>query len=246
MSYLEKMKPLNNFASGNFFVLYGRPSSGKTHLAGTFPKPLFISYKDKGLSTVSNVNGDYIEFDDGFEDHMALLEELRTDTSHNTFVFDTFGVYIDRLQQNMLKLMKKKSMTQQMWGDLGTQVKMLLDSMKLLSENHYVIVTFHESPEVIEGYEQELLPNVGCFVSPSVKKALYGVTNYALHTFIYNYVDPNTQKSVPVFSVHVGTNPFYWTKFQRPSNVEIPEVIYNPTYEELFKYISGQKSENRQ
>lgn len=240
MSYLQQMKPLNSFSSGNFFVIYGRPSSGKTHLAGTFPTPLFISYKDKGLSTVSDVQGDYIEFDGTFEEHVDLLTELKTDATHQTIIFDTFGVYIDRLQQNMLKTMKKKSMTQQMWGDLGTQVKMLLDHMKELAEKRYIIVTFHESPEVIEGYEQELTPNVGCFVSPSIKKALYGVTNYAIHTFIYNYLDPQTQKSIPVFSAHLGTNPFYWTKFQRPSSVQIPEVLYNPTYTELLKYMKGE------
>lgn len=241
MGYLDKIKPLNNFNKGNFFVVYGRPSTGKTHFAGTFPTPLFVSYKDQGLSTVSNIKGDYIEFNGTFDEHLALLEELKNDTTHQTIVFDTFGVYADKLQQDLLTLYKKKQMTQQMWGDLGTQIKMLLDKMKELSATRYVIVTFHESTETVEGYEQELIPSVGCLASPGVKKTLYGTTNYAIHTFIYNYVDPKTAKSYPVFSAHVGTNPFYWTKFQHPDNVQIPEVIYNPDYNQIISLIKAQQ-----
>lgn len=241
MSYMEQIKPLQKFESGNFFVVYGRPSSGKTHFAGTFPTPLFISYKDKGLTTVSNVKGDYIEFDDGFQQHMQLLEELKQDTVHQTIVFDTFGVYIDRLQQFILDFYHKKSMTQQMWGDIVTQVKMLLDGMKELSKSKNIIVTFHESPEVIEGYEDEITPSVGCFVSAGVKKALYGITNYALHTFIYNYVEPNTNKSIPVFAMHVGTNPYFWTKFQKaPGSKPLPELIFNPDYEQIQQLRKGE------
>lgn len=242
MSYLDNIKTLDNFDKGNFFVLYGRPSSGKTHLAGTFPSPLFISYKDQGLATVSDVKGDYLEFNGTFQEHQALLDEIAKDTTHQTIIFDTFGVYCDKLQQDILAFYKKKQMTQQMWGDLGTQIKILLDQMKEISNHRYVIVTFHESVESLEGYEQELTPSVGCFTSPSVKKALYGIANYAIHTFIYNYLDPQTQKSTPVFSAHVGTNPYYWTKFQHASNVEIPEIIFNPNYEEIHKLMKANKT----
>lgn len=235
------MKHLNSVESGKFFVLYGRSGSGKTHFAGTFPKVLFIAFKDNGLGTVKNVDGDYINFDGSFEEMLNLIEELKHDPNHYTFVFDTFGVYVDTLQKTMMSLLRKKAMTQQMWGDLGTQVKIILDSLKELATERIVVITFHESAEVIEGYEQELTPTVGCFVTPSIKKALYGVANYALHTFIYNYLDPATQKSMPVFALHIGTNPFYWTKFQRPDTVQIPEFIFNPTFTEVDKLINPER-----
>ena len=237
MGYLDKVKNLKDFTSGNFITLYGRPSSGKTHLAGTFPKPLFISYKDMGLTTVKEMHGEYIEFDGTFEEHVALLHELKNAKQYHTFVFDTFGVYADSLMKQILG--GKKQMTQSMWGDLGTQIKILLDLMKELSYDRFVVVSFHENTESIEGYEQELMPSVGVTASPTVRKALYGTTNYALHTFIYNHVDPKTQIATPYFALHVGTNQFYWTKFQSPTPEKVPPIMFNPTFEELYKLMSG-------
>lgn len=235
--YVEQIKDLNTFSNGNFITIYGRPSTGKTYLAGTFPKPLFISYSDNGLSTVKNIKGQYIEFEGSFEEHLKMLDELDSLEGYHTYVFDTFGVYIDSLQKDVLG--DKKQMTQQMWSLLISQVKILLDKIKSLSRNRFVVVTFHENTETIEGYEEELVPSVGVFASPAVKKALYGNTNYAIHTFIYNHTDPKTQVATPYFAAHIGTNQFYWTKFQSPTPENIPAILFNPNFDELYKLMKG-------
>ena len=139
----------------------------------------------------------------------------------------------------MLNRQKKTAMTQQMWGDIGTQGKMLLDKMKEISAHRIVIVCLHESTDSVPGYENELVPSVGCLASPTIKKALYGVTNYAFHTFISDSVDPQTSRHTISYQMHIGVNPYYWTKFQTSDQSRVPYAMVNPTYDKILVLIKG-------
>ena len=125
-----------------------------------------------------------------------------------------------------------------MWGDLGDYFSNVLRAVKELSSTKQVVCSFHEQPETIEGYENEITPNVSVAVYGNViKKTLYGIANYAIHTFVYDHVDPNTLKSTYYHACHVGVNPYYWTKFQTENKV--PDIIFNPTYEQLLRIKDG-------
>lgn len=227
-------KEMSTFENGNFWVFYGKNRTGKTHLIGTFPKVLVVSFKDQGLNTLKGIPGaKYIVWDDSPE---ALIEfcKLYKDSPFETIAFDTFGVYQDSVIAMLKTTLKKRKMEIQMWGDLGDYVSNVLMAMKDLSENKNVIVTFHEQPETVEGYENEITPNVSVGSYGNViKKTLYGIANYVIHTFIYDYVEPATMKSTYYFAAHVGVNPYYWTKFQ--TEHQVPDIIFNPSYEQLMK-----------
>lgn len=238
--YDIKPKKVKEFTGGNFWVIYGKNGSGKTHLIGTFPKPiLFVCFKDKGLNTVKNIeDADYLEWDGTPEDLINFCE-LYKDSPYKTIAFDTLGVYQEEVMAMIKTTLKKKKMEIQMWGDLGDYFSNCLRAIKELSKNREIVCSFHEQPETIEGYENEITPNVSVAVYGNViKRTLYGIANYVIHTFMYDYVDPNTLKSTYYHACHVGVNPYYWTKFQTENKV--PDIIFNPTYEEFIKIKEGQ------
>jgi hypothetical protein len=231
-------REMATFENGNFWVVYGRNSSGKTHFIGTFPKLLVVTFKDQGLNTLKGIPGaKYIVWDDTPE---ALIEfcQIYKDSPFETIAFDTFGVYQEDVIAMIKSTLKKRKMEIQMWGDLGDYLSNVLMAMKELSKDKNVIVSFHEQPETIEGYENEITPNVSVAVYGNViKKTLYGIANYVVHTFIYDYVDPATLKSQYYYASHVGVNPYYWTKFQ--SEYSVPELVFNPSYQEMIKIKNG-------
>lgn len=227
-----------SFDNGNFWVVYGRNYTGKTHFIGTFPNLLIVSFKDQGLNTLKGIPGaKYIIWDDSPE---ALIEfcEIYKDSPFETIAFDTFGVYQDAILSLIKTTLKTKKMTQNMWGDFGDYGSNILVAMKELSRNKKVIVSFHEQPETIEGYENEITPSVTISsYGNMIKKTLYGIANYVVHTFIYDYVNPQTMKSQYYFSAHVGVNPYYWTKFQ--TEHPVPEIVFDPSYEQMMKIKNG-------
>ena len=229
---------MSTFENGNFYVVYGKNHSGKTHFIGTFPNLLVVSFKDQGLNTLKGIKGaKYIIWDDTPE---ALIEfcQMYKDSPFETIAFDTLGVYQEHVIAMIKSTLKKKKMEIQMWGDLGDYFSNALMAMKELSMTKNVIVSFHEQPETIEGYENEITPNVSIAVYGNViKKTLYGIANYVIHMFIYDYVDPSTMKSSYYHAAHIGVNPYYWTKFQ--SEFPVPDIIFNPSYDVLMDIKKG-------
>ena len=232
-------KNIQEFSNGNFWVVYGRNGSGKTHFIGTFPGLLVICFKDQGLNTLKNVPGvEYYNFDGSPKDLCDLCEMLKN-SKYQTIAFDTLGVYVDQIKEMIKKKLGKTKMEIQMWGDLGDYFCSCLMAMKELSRTKTVIVSFHEQVDKVEGYENEIVPTVTISVQGNViAKTLCGLANYAVHTYMYDYTDPKTMKSIPYHAMHVGVNPYYWTKFQ--TEYKVPETIFNPSYELVERIKNGQ------
>lgn len=57
-------------------LVYGEPGAGKTHFAGTFPKPLFID-ADRGLRTLKGFHHPYVPLTLGGRTYKEIMEILR-------------------------------------------------------------------------------------------------------------------------------------------------------------------------
>lgn len=227
---------VSNFSNGNFWVVYGKNGTGKTHFIGTFPNLLIVCFSDAGLNTVKNLPGvKYIMVPpDATPEDIIQMCKAYKDSPFESIAFDTFGVFQDRVKEMIKDTLKKKKMEIQMWGDLGEYMINCLKAMKELSINKNVIVSFYEDTEEADGYENEIPTHVSvATVGNMISKYLCGIANYAIHTFIYDYMDAN-MKHTYYHACHVGVNPYYWTKFQ--TDKQVPEVVFNPSYEELIKY----------
>ena len=227
---------ISTFSNGNLWVVYGPNGSGKTHFIGTFPNLLIVCFADAGLNTVKNIPGvKYIMVPpDATPEDIIQMCKIFKDSPYDSIAFDTFGVFTDRIKEMIKTTLNKKKMEIQMWGDLGEYTINCLKAMKELSETKNVIVSFYQDTVEATGYENEIPTRVSvATVGNMIDKYLCGIANYAIHTFIYDYVD-NNMKHQFYHACHVGKNPYYWTKFQ--TDKQVPEIVFNPSYEELMKY----------
>ena len=243
MSLLDSAVSIKDMPKGNLWVLWGKSGSGKTHMLSTFPKPiLYLQYGDDGTGTIEDVDGiDVIIIED--QRHLeSLLEEARLDENYATIAVDTFSLFTNEwTDENAVR--KKKRMSQQMWGDLKTDTEKLIRMAKTLSRFKIVVLTCHEATDVIEGMEDEIMPDVRPSVSKGARTYLESMANFGIHTTV---IEKEVEKkdgtdTVIRHAAHLAPNPYYWTKLQKPASIKVPKLVINPTYDKIIKLMKGEK-----
>lgn len=242
MGILERAKDIKSLGQRNFWVLYGKSGTGKTKIIGSFPKPLlYIQIGDDGSNTISDVEGIKALRVESSDELKTLLKELKTNKTYKTIACDTFSlitnVWID---QNIVQ--KKKRMTQNDWGSLKIETEDLIKSLHELALGRNVVVSCHESNDSIEGMEDEILPDIRPSVTKGARTYLEGMANYGLHcTKMKKTVTvkkTGEDREIIRYCIHIGANPYYWTKLQINSEVVVPELMVNPTYDKVLELLS--------
>jgi hypothetical protein len=144
-------------------LIYGKPGSGKTSLAGSFPKPLIID-TDKGLrSLASNTNADIKVFSlpsnpsaPVFNTIYTLLNDARMGqgdfapngplADRQTIVIDTISALADEylLREIMLQNKRDPLVDKAQFDDYGrlkTELSQIGNLLKDVSQKFYVVVT---------------------------------------------------------------------------------------------------------
>ena len=166
----------DSFITHNIDLFMGKPKSGKTLIAGSYPKPmLYISvgndgggrvlamkYKDdvaKGNIKVKNLKNDPIVngkiAKTSIEKLAQILAELRQPTADKfkTIVIDTIGALQDDYKTYLEFTKGGKSLSQQEWGDVAKMVLNIKDNMKRFSEEQgttFVWLTHTSEQELYE------------------------------------------------------------------------------------------------
>lgn len=245
MSFLDSAVEIQELGQRNLWVLYGKSGSGKTKIAGTFPKPmLYAKIGDDGANTIARVPGIKGVQLESPKDLKTLVEELLKDKHYITFVADTFSLFVQEWKdQNVIK--KKRKMTQQDWGNLATDSEEIIKLLHKLARRKIVVLTCHEAVGTIEGMEDEITPEVRPSVSKGVRTYLEGMANYGIHTtkILKEVTKGNTTKEIVKFAADIGPNPYYWTKLQIDPAIKVPARIINPTYDKFMEVIGAVKEE---
>lgn len=180
----------DDFITTDIDLFMGKPKSGKTLIAGSYPKPLLyvsvgndgggrvllMKYKndiDKGLIKVKNlkndnpVNGKINKT--SIEKLASLLAELRKPGSDKfkTIVIDTVGALQDDYKSYMEITKGGKALSQQEWGEVAKMMLNIKDNMKRFSEEtrtKFVWLTHTSEQELYEtsGLNKEIriIPDV--------------------------------------------------------------------------------------
>ena len=169
----------DNFITHSIDLYIGKPKSGNTLIAGSYPKPLlyisvgndgggrvlFTRYRndvEKGLIKVKNLKNDPIVggkiAKTSIEKLAALLAELRKPEADKfkTIVIDTVGSLQDDFKAYLEFAKGGRPLSQQEWGDVAKMVLNIKDNMKRFSEEQQVTIVW-----VTHTSEQELYETSG-------------------------------------------------------------------------------------
>lgn len=166
----------DSFVTHSIDMYMGKPKSGKTLIAASYPKPLlYVSigndgggrvimtkYRDdveKGLIKVKNLRNDMPvggKIKETSCDKLAkLLRDLRDPNADKfkTIVIDTFAALQDDYKVYLETTKGGKALSMQEWGDVAKMVLNLKDNMKRFSEEQgvtFVWITHTSEQELTE------------------------------------------------------------------------------------------------
>ena len=169
----------DSFVTHSIDMYMGKPKSGKTLIAASYPKPLlyvsigndgggrvimtkYRSDVEKGLIKVKNLRNDMPvggKIKETSCDKLAkLLRDLRDPNADKfkTIVIDTFAALQDDYKVYLETTKGGKALSMQEWGDVAKMVLNLKDNMKRFSEEQHVTFVW-----ITHTSEQELTETSG-------------------------------------------------------------------------------------
>ena len=169
----------DSFITHSIDLYMGKPKSGKTMIAGSYPKPLlycsvgndgggrvlqtkYLDDVQKGLIKVKNLKNDPVVngkiAKTSIEKLAMLLAELRKPESDKfkTIVIDTIGALQDDYKTYLEFMKGGRSLSQQEWGDVAKMMLNIKDNMKRFSEETGITIVW-----VTHTSEQELFETSG-------------------------------------------------------------------------------------
>ena len=249
---LDKASPVEDVQTHMCALFYGRSGTGKTTLAGTFPKPLLLlDVGEKGTDSLSDVKGiDVLHITD-WAQYEEVYWELKGKSKYKTVVIDA----LHSLQGLALTEIKaqagKKPLAQTSQKDFGNASNLMsqwVSNYRDLIGDPGMEVVFlaHDRINEVETEDdtEAIDPEVGPRVMPSVASAITGAVNVIGHSYIAEIVKKpkkageKKQKEVE-YRLRIGPHGYYHTKIRKPKKIVLPEFITDPSYEKLLTIVKG-------
>ena len=251
----------DSFVTHSIDLFMGKPKSGKTMNAGSYPKPmlyvsvgndgggrvLLMNYRDdvqKGLIKVKNLKNDPIVNGKinktSIEKLAQLLAELRKPGADEfkTIVVDTVGALQDDYKAYMEFTKGGKSLSQTEWGDVAKMMINVKDNMKRFSEEKQVqfVWLFHTTEQEVyetSGLNKEIriIPDVTIKTGVKYMKDASNIF-YCCRKTVLN---SKGEKSVK-FLTYVGPHPLMDTG-TRDMALTVGDFVENFTYNKWQKLI---------
>lgn len=254
---LGRIKPDVEVKCNLKMAIYGRSGSGKTSLAGTFPKPLLrIRSPNEAKRKSVLIKGADVADPTTLAELREISDYQRSSGKYVTIVMDNATDFQDMALKQVLGVNEIPAQlgwgvaSQQQWGEVGLLMKELLrDYISELQCN--ILILAQEREFNTEGSNEILAPYVNCALSPSVAGFVGPSVDYLCQTFLRvgkkivikkiggKEVKTTTEGGVE-FCLRTGAHPVYSTKFTVARGVEVPEIIVNPDYTKIMKVINGQ------
>ena len=261
---MNKSKPDGEFSDLEFIspkdsedyikcLFYGRPGSGKTTLACTFPKPLLlIDMKDeKGYLIAKKIKGVTVVRAKTVEDLYTIYWHLRENPDqYKTVVLDTVTAGQSLFIED-LRLRKKPNidpnkmgmwgtMSRQDWGEISQNYGPLLINFRDLDLNVVYLSherTFNQGED--ENEDDRLDPYIGPRLMPSISSSLLAAVDFIGNCFIRQVKIKDQFKSQ--YCLRVGPHPVYITKVRVPKEREVEAVLVDTSYNDIIDLIEGEE-----
>lgn len=253
----------DSFITHSIDLYMGKPKSGKTMIAGSYPKPmlyvsvgndgggrvLLMKYKkdiDNGNIKVKNLKNDPAVGGKiqktSIEKLASLLAELRKPDApkFKTIVIDTIGALQDDYKAYMEFTKGGKSLSQQEWGDVAKMMINAKDNMKRFSEEQGVQIVWisHTSEQEVtetSGLNKEIriVPDLTIKTGVKYMKDASNIFYVCRKTVL----NKNGEKTVK-FLTYVGPHPLMDTGV-RDLEIQVGEFVEDFTYNKWQELIQA-------
>lgn len=241
--------PVSEIATTLAALLYGRPGTGKTTIAASFPKPmLLMDINDKGWDSVSNVEGIKVAQVSQWEQIEDIYWYLKSGKSgFKSVVLDQMTaaqkLAVDKGMRDEGKD-DKDQITKRVWGmAAGNLNTWILNYRNLIDDGINVLFLAHDRRigGDDDSDEDQIDPSVGPRMMPSVASTLNGAVKLIGNTFInekITVVNKRKQREMQ-YGMRLGPHSYYITKVRTPVNIPAPTTIINPSYKDMISILEG-------
>lgn len=246
----DRFVDLLDLDTPTIITLYGRPGTGKTTIACTGPKPLLlIDVKDKGTDSGKREDlepGDITVFELGDFDEIYEVYDYIQDHPERfkSVAIDHMTALQDFCYQKVMDEEGKSKMSQGMYGTAGSYLKEVINLYKGLTDLGITpIFNCQDRMESGDGEgEDQLLPEVGPSLMPSVARTLCAASRVIGHTYQFENVEKldgaKVRRNIE-FRLRLGPNPYYITKVTRPVGTPCPMFLVDASYKDIMKIVKG-------
>ena len=246
----DRFQDLLDMDTPTIITLYGRPGTGKTTISCTLPKPLLlIDVKDKGTDSGKRGDlepGDITVFElESFDEIYDIYDYLEENPDRfKSVVIDHMTALQDFCYEKVMDEEGKSKMSQGMYGTAGGYLKEVITLYKGLTDLG-ITPCFNCQDRMESGDgegEDQLLPEVGPSLMPSVARTLCAASRVIGHTYQFENVEKlegaKVRRNIE-FRLRLGPNPYYITKVTRPFGTPCPQFLVNATYKDIMKVVKG-------
>lgn len=252
----DRSRPVEDITRHTTMAIYGRSGTGKTTLACTAPGSLLINIRDQGDDSVRDIKGlkvwDVDDVDE-FEDAYWFLKE--GDHKYKTAILDTTTmlqqVKIEEVMGGKQRGNKNVgdwgTMRKQDWGEVSAYMKYWITNYRDLDMN--VIFLAQERVFNIDDDSGDIAivdPEIGPSLSPATKNHLNAAVNIIGNTFIRSRMintkdakGKTKKKEKLEYCLGVGPSSMYTRKIRKPRSIVLPDVIVDPTFEDILELVEG-------
>lgn len=248
MSMLDLVQGISQAPHNYTYVLMGKPGSGKTTLAGTFPKPLlYVSIeKDGGGEVLKCYNDNDVKLLQLNSDKpgtpnakniqqkvMELLNDLSGEHPYKTVVIDAYSS-IEESMVNYFEKVKGKKLSLDERGTVGTLMLQLRDKIVELSDKvHYVLVTHIKDKETTDNTTGEKTTMIIPKMSYNNGNLLLERASIVAYCSKRTVINEDGSRRV-AFLTYIGAHPNMDTKFRTEGKkLESGLYIENATFDKL-------------
>lgn len=251
----DRFQDLLDMNTPTIITLYGRPGTGKTTISCTLPKPLLlIDVKDKGTDSGKRDDlepGDITVFElEEFDEIYDLYDYIKDNPDRfKSVVIDHMTALQDFCYEKVMDEEGKSRMSQGMYGTAGGYLKEVINLYKGLTDLG-ITPCFNCQDRMESGDgegEDQLLPEVGPSLMPSVARTLCAASRVIGHTYQFENVEKldgaKVRRNIE-FRLRLGPNPYYITKVTRPFGTPCPQFLVDANYQDIMKVVKGKWSES--
>lgn len=252
MALLDNVKGVDALVYNKLTVILGKPGSGKTTLAGTYPKPmLYVSINSDGGGVVLKDYGKGIDTLDitskpAYHQIMNLIKELDASHKYKSIVFDAYSSIEEDLVTTM-GVAKGKRLSLDERGVIGGMMSRMRDALVNLAERgdvEFVLVSHVKNADEVDNISGEktvkIIPkmthNNGNTLNEKASNVMYCVRKP---------VRSDDGKVEVKFLTYIGAHPYIDTKLRRNGAglKSLGLYIENCTYVDIKELLDGKPME---